>query len=439
MDEADDDDGDESLHAASTELSLPSFLSSVHGVALHAMQSQQVRRSGRVLKSAQMRLQGVRSVFQWFKDADEVDAELQEATLRRWERVLQKIPRLSAGLTLSNDDADNAVHGEEERMQQERRDAEQRMGIHDEAQPGRPPRASPMSQRAGLPFSRLLSQIRRAHGDAAGEAADAEVERLRASNPLLHTTTVFCASSPSSHVDNRGRLVLAMRETDGQWFSFLGLSTLFPLVEERATAFRHCKELEQQTAALLAVHDLFSDLSLTSTPPYVAYLLQLQQASHLFHGLFASQPRLRQQLVLRVDASSTAPSIDPELGLVLVPIAHPIPGLLAFLTTHGQRAVDSARAYASGKARYDDAVLAVKRRYRVRRLERERGVSEGEMVDCCERLMRAGGAAGGLRGWLEGMEVGVGREYRFAHDDGRIVIPWDWQMTVDSRSRERSP
>ena len=426
-----DDDDDPSFHFASRELTLATFLSSVYPVALHALQSQQVQRSGRVMRSAQLRLQGVRSLFQWLKDADEVGPEVQEATLRRWERLLQKIPRLRVGLTLGEEDAaDKEVKAEEERVRKEREESEQRMGIHEEeGGGGARPDASPMSQRAALPFSRLLSQIRRAHGDSEGEEADAEQERARVSNPLLHTTTVFCASSPSSHVDNRGRLVLALRETDSQWHTFLSNPSLFTLANERATAFTQCKTLEQQTAAHLALHDVFADLSLTSTPPYVAYILLLQQSSHIFQPLFTHHPHLRHHLSLRIDSTSPTPSVDPSLGVVRVPLGTEVRALVEYLGREGGRAVQVAQGWVRGREMYEDAMLAVKRRFKVRRLERERGVTEVEMVDCCQRLLsRGGGTASSLRNWLEGMEIGVGREYRFEHGQGKIIIPWDFEL-----------
>ena len=426
----DDEDEDEPLHAGPSDISLPSFLSSVRDVALHTLQSQQVQRSGRILRSAQMRLQGVKSVFQWFSEADEVPPEVQEATLLRWEQVLRKIPTLSAGLTLEGEgEAERDMREEEQRVQRERHAAEQRMGVH--AEGGDQRQATPMSRSAGAPFSRLLSQIRRAHGDATGEvdgAVEAEEPR-RPSNPLLQTTTVFCSSSQSSHVDNRGRLVLALRETDSQWFSFLTLPSLFTVSQQRISAYSQCKVLEQQTAALLGLRDVFADLSMTSTPPYVAYILQLQQSSHSFHSFFTRHPHLLKHLVLRIDATSPALAVDPLLGLVLVPLHTPIPSLLSFLGSDGERAVQVAQAYTRDQARYDEAVMAVKRRYKVRRLDRERGVSEGEMLQCCDRLLRAGGVGSGMRGWLEGMEVEVGREYRFVHQQGKIVIPWNFQMT----------
>ena len=443
---ADDEDFDlSSVRASASDVSLPTFLSSVAAVALHKLHEGQVARSRRTLHAATLRLQGVRTVFQC-KEGEEMTVEEQAAVLSRFQAVIARVPQLRDGLNLSGMRAAEGERAadEEERMQRERKEAEAQMGMREDGEAaggGASPQPQPMSQRAGMPFSRLMSQIRRSHlgGEEAAEAAQEAGRR----SPLLSTTTVFCCFSSSSHVDNRGRVVLALQESDAAWEAFLSSPSSFPLAASRLSAFQQCKALEQQTAALLRLHDLYAELTLTGTAPYVAYLLSLQQSAHHFHALLAAQPALR-SLSLRV-STLPAPSVDSELGIVLLPIATPPAAIVAFLQTHGRAALTVQSRYQDSERRYDETLLAVKRRYRLRRLDRQRGLPMHEMLHCCDRLLRMGGGGGGggeiggLRGLMEGLEIAVGREFRFEHEAGTVIIPWDWRLSLEQdRQRARA-
>ena len=360
---------------------------------------------------------------------------------RRFEGVVRKIPKLCVGLKVGlDDDEQSEMKGEEQRRQQEREAAEQRMGLHDDDTDPMQPRGAPMSQQAGMPFARLMSQIRRAQdGGEADEAEAAEAEKPK--SPLQSTTTVFSYIATHSHVDERGRLVLSVFETDEQWYSFLSQPSLFTLAGSRAAQYHACKSSEQRLALLLTVHDLYAESALVGGDEYVGYLRRLEGAAHDFHRLFRRHPEL-QQLSLRIQSAHTAMAVDDVQGVLLVPLHTPPPDVVAFYEARGHEARRVLLSYAEGKRRYEAAVQEVRRRYRLRRLDRARSVSEREMLDCCARLLSAtssaGGGSGQFRVHFDGLDVLVGRDYGLEREGGRVTIPWNFCMEVAGEQQQHS-
>ena len=125
---ADDDEEDGGLSAAS--VSLPTFLASVAHTAHHIAQTTTTRRAHQALRSAHLRLQGVRTLWQQSDDAA-VSEEEEVAVERRFESVIRKIPKLCVGMKVGLDDTEEReMANEEQRRQSEREAAEARMGMH---------------------------------------------------------------------------------------------------------------------------------------------------------------------------------------------------------------------------------------------------------------------------------------------------------------------
>ena len=430
----DEEDEEGGLSAAA--VSLPNFLASVAMTAHHISQTSSTCRAQQALRSAHLRLQGVRTLWQQAEDAA-VSEEEEVAVERRFESVLRKIPKLCAGLKVGLDDKEEReMAGEEQRRRHEREAAEERMGLHDDDGDPMRPRGSPMSQRAGMPFSRLLSQIRRAQTNGESDDAD-EPEPEKPRSPLQSTTTVFSHVATQSHVDNRGRLVLSVFETDEQWYAFLSQPSLFTLATSRAAAYHQCKSIEQRLSHLLTVHDLYAETELVGGEDYVGYLQRLESAAHDFHRLFRRHPEL-QQLSIRIQSAHTAMAVDDVQGVLLVPLYTTPADIIALYESRGHEARRILHAYSESKRRYEAAVQEVRRRYRLRHLDRARSVSEREMLDCCTRLLSATSASGGgqFRVHFDGLDVLVGREYNVEQEGGRVTIPWNFVMEVAGEQQQ---
>ena len=435
---ADEEYDDSGLAAAA--VSLPTFLASVAHTAHHISQTTSTRRAHQALQSAHLRLQGVRTLWQQADDAA-VSEEEEVAVERRFEGVVRKIPKLCVGLKVGLDDSEEReMANEEQRKQHERAAAEERMGLHHSDTDPMQPRGSPMSQRASMPFSRLLSQIRRAHAtDASDDTEQAEPEKPR--SPLQATTTVFSYTATQSHVDNRGRLVLSVFETDEQWYSFLSQPSLFTLATSRAAAYHQCKSTEQRLSHLLTVHDLYAETGLVGSDEYGGYLQRLESVAHEFHRLFRRHPEL-QQLSIRIQSPHSAMAVDDVQGVLLVPL-HTLPAdIIALYESRGHEARRVLHAYSESKRRYEAAVQEVRRRYRLRRLDRARSVSEREMLECCTRLLSATSTSGGsghgqFRVHFDGLDVLIGREYNVEQEGGRVTIPWNFVMDVAGEHQQR--
>jgi len=433
---ADEDVEDSGLSAAA--VSLPTFLASVVQTAHHIAQTTTTRRAHQALRSAHLRLQGVRTLWQQADDAA-VSEEEEVAVERRFEGVLRKIPKLCVGLKVGLDDTEEReMASEEQRRQHERTAAEERMGLHDSDTDPMQPRGTPMSQQASMPFSRLLSQIRRAHANGTTDDAAEEVEPEKPRSPLQSTTTVFSYTATQSHVDNRGRLVLSVYETDEQWYSFLSQPSLFTLATSRAAAYHRCKSVEQRLAHLMTVHDLYAEAGLVGSDEYDAYLQRLEGGAHVFQRLFRRHPEL-QQLSIRIQSPHTAIAVDDVQGVLLVPLHTGIDDIVELYETRGHEARRVLHAYSESKRRYEAAVQEVRRRYRLRRLDRARSVSEREMLECCARLLSATSTSGSgqFRVHFDGLDVLVGREYNVEQDGGRVTIPWDFVMEVAGEREQR--
>lgn len=217
-----DDIRDDHISAAADDISLFTFLASLHDVAMHRLESQQLARNRDTLRLAQLRLQGIRSIFQ-SKEGEEIDTQQLLRILDRFYNVIKKIPSLSIGINMI-DGSDDILKEEHERRDRERKHAEERMMRHEEEMINQQPNAhshshshsrshghvgygdpsigisNPMGRSAAMPFSRLMQQIRR----AAGEDTAEESQQI---NPLTRTVTVFSLEAEHSHIDNRGRLV----------------------------------------------------------------------------------------------------------------------------------------------------------------------------------------------------------------------------------------
>ena len=434
---ADDDDEEGGLSAAS--VSLPTFLASVALTAHHISHTTSTRRAQHALRSAHLRLQGVRTLWQSADDAA-VSEEEEVAVERRFESVVRKIPKLCVGLQVGLDESEERdMSGEEQRRQREREAAEAEMGLHDSDGDPKRPRGSPMSQRAGMPFSRLLSQIRRAQTNGASDDIE-EAEQDKSRSPLQSTTTVFSYIAAQSHVDNRGRLVLSVFETDEQWYTFLSQPSLFTLATSRAAAYHHCKSTEQRLSQLLTVHDLYAEAGLVGGDEYGGYLQRLESSTHAFHRLFRRHPEL-QRLSVRIQSAHTALAVDDVQGVLLVPLYTPAADIIGLYESRGHEALRLLHAHVESKRQYEVAVQEVRRRYRLRRLDKARSVSEREMLECCGRLLSATSSStsgnGQFRVHFDGLDVLVGREYNVEQEGGRVTIPWNFVMDVEGEQQQR--
>ena len=435
---ADYDEEDGGLSAAA--VSLPAFLASVAHTAHHISQTTTNRRAHQALRSAHLRLQGVRTLWQAADDTA-VSEEEEVSVERRFEGVVRKLPTLCVGLKVGLDDTEEReMADEDQRNQHERQAAEERMGLHDSDTNPMRPRGTPMSQQANMPFSRLLSQIRRAQANGTSDDTEPEVEPEKPRSPLLSTTTVFSYTATQSHVDNRGRLVLCVFETDEQWYAFLSQPSLFTLSTSRAAAYHQCKSIEQRLSQLLTVHDLYAETGLVASDEYSGYLQRLEGAAHEFHRLFRRHPEL-QQLSIRIQSAHTAIAVDDVQGVLLVPL-HTLPAdIIAFYESRGHDARRVLHAYTDSKHRYEAAVQEVRRRYRLRRLDRARTVSEREMLECCGRLLSATSTSvsgsGQFRVHFDGLDVLIGREYNVEEEGGRVTIPWNFVMDVGAEQEQR--
>ena len=294
-----------------------------------------------------------------------------------------------------------------------------------------------------MPFSRLLSQIRRAHsnGTADDTPTSDDIEAEQPHSPLQSTTTVFSYIATQSHVDNRGRLVLSVFETDEQWFSFLSQPSLFTLATSRAAAYHTCKSTEQRLSHLLTVHDLYAESGLVGSDEYGSYLQRLESSAHVFQRLFRRHPEL-QQLSIRIQAPHTGMAVDDVQGVLLVPLHTAAVDIVELYESRGHEARRVLHAYSEGRRRYEAAVSEVRRRYRLRRLDRSRSVSEREMLECCSRLLSAtsmngGTCSGQFRVHFDGLDVLVGREYSVDHEGGQVTIPFDFVMEVAGEHAQR--
>ncbi|XP_069504923.1 T-cell activation inhibitor, mitochondrial isoform X2 [Ambystoma mexicanum] len=123
------------------------------------------------------------------------------------------------------------------------------------------------------------------------------------------------------------------------------------------------------------------------------------------------------QMVLENDRHS--PQLH-ELGHFIIPTSCDLVSLQWFILTNAKQAKDKLKRKEDLKVRERELSNACTEKFSLRRLHKEPGVSNAQMIDCCSRLLNES------LPHLQGMHLCVSRFYSVLQD-GDVCIPWNWK------------
>ncbi len=319
-------------------------------------------------------------------------------------------------------------------------------------------------------------------GEAKPDPSSSSFESRR--SPFSRVTSVFSSSPALSRciVDGRGRLVFSLRSPSSDWVRFVS-SSRFLISAALATAFNHraLKTREKQVAEVLGVADVFCEASLlqggpvgllrnvatkellppeaqdrfrqeqiekgqvlgsSPAPKYQSFLARMQREAHVLHdvrGLFPAvgditllvldhtpPPRdspFSEERVTVIPPASQCFSVDPTLGLLLVPLHATASELRDALLERGQECVQIQQRHREELAQHAQALLHAKRHLKVRELTLASDVTREQAVECAQRLSRVFGS---MRDHLQATSLYIAHEYDCSMEDGKLTIPWNW-------------
>lgn len=487
--------------------SLDTFLRAERARAHHFELTSRPARHDFLLRMANLRLQGVRLVFESSGGGVELDQPAQRAVLGIFEATLRKSRYFKPPRPIASEPFADAAAAQ----------AAQRApptpwghasGAATDTDGGFEPQqpSVPFSQSAKMPegFAGIFQQIKRhavkeEEQQGMGEAAKAEARAASGAatadtaaspssssanaapdssfesrrSPFSRVASVFSSdpSVRSCHVDGRGRLVFSLHAPASTWLSFIDSS---PLLIDAALAtqrnFRGIKTLEKHTAEAIGIFDLFAEPSLMSggsvgaytplyapqadratadlslgsspSPAYQSFLSRLHSGTHQMHSLRASVKDLS-EVSIRVFVSPpssadsadqpSAPSsaddaralfsVDPDFGLLLVPLSASVADIKSALLDRGAECVAIRRRQLEVVTALHDAMLHAKRHLKLRALTQAPTVTRDQMLECVQRLSRLFGP---MRDLLQATSIHVGPDFELREDDGTLVIPWNW-------------
>ena len=280
--------------------SLHTFLRAERARAHHLEYASRPARHDFLLRMANLRLQGVRVVFESSGGGAELDQAAQRAVINIFESTLRKSRYFKPRPITSEPFAEAAAAQAAQRAPptpwgHSAGSATDTDGGFEPQQP-----SVPFSQSVKMPggFAGIFQQIKQhaikeEEQQGLGEAAKAEATEDSAAasssaassaapdssfesrrSPFSRVASVF-SSDPSvdrCHVDGRGRLVFSLHVPASAWLAFIDSS---PLLIDAAVAtqrnYRGLKTLERQAADAIGVFDLFAETTLLQGGPVGAY------------------------------------------------------------------------------------------------------------------------------------------------------------------------
>ncbi|XP_069068082.1 T-cell activation inhibitor, mitochondrial isoform X3 [Pleurodeles waltl] len=109
-----------------------------------------------------------------------------------------------------------------------------------------------------------------------------------------------------------------------------------------------------------------------------------------------------------------------ELGHFIVPTNCDLISLQWFILTKAQQAKENLKLKDELKVRERELNNSCIEKFSLRRLHKETGISNAQMIDCCTRLLNES------LPHLQGMHLCVSRFYSVLQD-GDLCIPWNWK------------
>ena len=120
------------------------------------------------------------------------------------------------------------------------------------------------------------------------------------------------------------------------------------------------------------------------------------------------------------------PTVDLEMGIVVMGIETALRDLREFLWQNADDATKSNRTFEKTRDEYEGLIGQTKRTLRLRMLNKDNMVSKTEMVSCCRRLLNFNVVERPV--YMHGLSLIVSDRYEFVDVGigGVIHIPWNW-------------
>ena len=218
------------------------------------------------------------------------------------------------------------------------------------------------------------------------------------------------------------RLRLNIKDDLDKWRSLVHDDAIQSQASFRNQAWTTTKERENAVCEMIGLYSLFCEPALLSDPTYLSFLERIENAKDLFADMFRAQPLLA-GLTVHVHRKP-AFALDKTMGFLSVPVTAEAHKVLWFMKMRGEEAMFITKSFNERSKNFDSVSRLLKRRLRLRRLDRTEDVSVEEMTRACQRLLSLPTE---LRYLMFGLNLRIARSYDIA-EDGAMCIPHDFEL-----------
>jgi hypothetical protein len=262
-------------------------------------------------------------------------------------------------------------------------------------------------------------------------------------SPFSRVTHVFSPRATECCIDGRGRILWALNQPEKQWKTFLNSSpSLISHALEISANFRAVKTLEKHAAERAGVYDVFGEASLlgaaegspASEPSaeYRGFLARLDREAHVLRGLHTVFPEYH-RLTLRISRSPTGDG--PDVPAAECFSVDPTMGLL-LVPLHAspldiraailERGWECVQIQQRHKEDLQEHQASLLHAKRHLKLRSLESAQSITRDQMREATERLSRVFGSLRDLLQGTQIQVGETYECLEEDGTIVIKWNW-------------
>ncbi|CAM6128958.1 unnamed protein product [Calypogeia fissa] len=223
-------------------------------------------------------------------------------------------------------------------------------------------------------------------------------------------------------VDFLGRLWLNSEDNGELWVQCMHRADLVTASKRRVAA-KSRQVQEEKVARLVGVERIFTDDALALHPDYSSLLNRLEDGASE-HGAVGG--RRFSELPVRV-SEVESPSLDENVGCVIVPVKVEFTSLYKFIEQRGDQAQGRRRKLKLEEKKLEDLRTHVKKKLRLRYLRFDKKLSPDQLMSACTRLSNH---ASKLTNYTEGLSLCISDEYQLPSEETEFFVHMKWNFSL---------